>query len=149
MKKLKNKDSYRIWLVKIPLALAVIGILFSVFTLLDYLSEPRKKTGLQVQIKEVESAINNLQNLENYLKKTKDEMIATKQAKDRIEEEYSKVKELKKLTNQQIEAISLAVNKRTKIDVLMNYFSGFVLGVAGSLVASFIYGLIKRKRKST
>ena len=50
------------------------------------------------------------------------------------------------MTDRQIEAISLAVNKRTKTDVIMGYFWGFVLGVAGSLVASYIYSMLKRKK---
>ena len=104
------------------------------------------KADLQAQIKEVENAIGNLRNLENYLKKTKDDMIATKQAKDKIEEEYSKAKELEKLTDRQIEAISLAVNKRTKADVFWGYFWGFVVGVASSLLASYIYGRLRKKK---
>jgi len=50
------------------------------------------------------------------------------------------------LTDIQLEAISLAVNKRTKTELIMNYFWGFVLGVASSLLASYIYGIRKRKK---
>jgi len=104
------------------------------------------KQELPKQITEVENAIRNLRNLETYLEKIKRGMIATEEAKIKIEEEYNKVKELEKLTDKQIEAISLAVNKRTKADIIKNYFWGFVLGVSGSLCASYIYGYIKRKK---
>ncbi len=105
-----------------------------------------KKQDLQIQIREVEDAMKNLRNLETYLEKTKSDMIATEEAKERIEEEYNKVKELETLTENQLDAISLAVNKRTTTDIIKNYFWGFVLGVSGSLVASYIYGYLKRKK---
>jgi len=144
--KTKNRKSIDQAIIKtaLPLFLAIIGIFVSITSFLGTFVE-RDKAGLPTQIREVEDAIRNLRNLENYLEKTKNEMIATKQAKDKIEEEYSQAKELEKLTNRQIEAISLAVNKRTKTDVIIDYFWGFVLGVASSLVASYIYGMIKRK----
>jgi len=105
------------------------------------------KQELPKQINEVENAIQNLRNLENYLEKTKSNMIATEEAKIKIEEEYEKAKELEKLTDKQIEAISLAVNKITTDDIIKNYFWGFVLGVSGSLFASYIYGYLKRKKE--
>jgi len=103
------------------------------------------KPGLANQIHEVEGAIRNLRNVEDYLEKTKDEMAATKLAKERIEEEYHKAQQLEAMTATQIEAISLAVNRRTLSDVIMSNLWGFVLGVAGSLVASYAYGAIKRR----
>lgn len=131
----------------IPLFIALIGAFASITSFFGIFHE-QNKASLPTQIREVETAIGNLRNLENYLEKTKTDMIATKQAKDKIEEEYNKAKVLQKLTEQQIDAISLAVNKRTNADVIMNYFWGFILGVAGSLVASYIYGMLKSKSKN-
>lgn len=147
---MKTKGSFLKGLIGIITSIAAVLIFGSaVLEIFNFLSPNQEKSKLQAQIAEVESAIDNLQSIENNLKKIKDDMIATKQAKDRIEEEYDKAKELKKLTDRQIEAISLAVNKRTKKDALMDYLRGFILGVAGSLVANSIIGLIKRKRVSS
>ncbi|MCP4610311.1 MAG: hypothetical protein GY845_16495 [Planctomycetes bacterium] len=106
-----------------------------------------KSDGLVTQIKEVEGAIKNLRNLETYLEKTKSDMIVTEVARNKIEEEYKRVKELEKLTENQLYAISLAVNKRTKADIIKSYFWGFIIGVSGSIIASYIYAYLLRKKR--
>ena len=132
--------------IEIFFLLIALGIAITVLFGDVFISVRFKEQDLQIQIREVEGAIKNIRNLETYLEKTKSDMIATEEAKVRIEEEYNKVKELEKLTENQLDAISLAVNKRTTTDIIKNYFWGFVLGVSGSLVASYIYGYIKRKK---
>ena len=106
-----------------------------------------KQKNLETQIREVEDTIENLRNLETYLEKTKSDIIATEQAKIKIEEEYNKAKELEHLTKNQIEAVSLAVNKRTTKDIITNYFWGFALGVSGLLFVSYIRGLAQRRKE--
>lgn len=106
----------------------------------------RQDNELSNQIEEVEGAIRDLRTLEDYLNETKEEMIATQQSKDRIEEEYRKAQELEKLTSQQIEAISSAVNKRTARDIIKDYIVGFTLGIASSIVASYIFQFLTKKR---
>lgn len=130
--------------------LSIIIALFSMATLLNdlFVAFNLSKTNDATQIKEVEDAIIHIKNLEEYLVKIKNEILATKHAQDKIEEEYDKAKELEKLTGPQIEAIRIAINKRATSDKIMGYIWGLLLGVAGSLLASFIYGVIKRKRKS-
>ncbi len=108
-----------------------------------------KGQNLETQIREVEDVLKNLRNLETYLENTKSDLIATEQAKIKIEEEYKKVKELEKLTENQIEAISLAVNKRTTKDIIKDIVLGFVLGVITSLLGNVIYGLLKRRKTQT
>jgi hypothetical protein len=126
---------------------AAASMLFTITTTLNIkLIHPNVHNSLSEQIKEVQSAINNLSSLETYLEKIKNDMTLTQEAKTKIEVEYNQAKELEKLTDKQIEAISLAVNKKTMFQWIMNYFWGFVLGVCSSLLASFVYGYIKQKR---
>jgi len=136
--------------MKIPFYLSLAGVLASIIAMIMgiYATFAQQRTELPIQIKEVEDAIRNLRNLDQYLEKTKSEMIATKQAKEKIEQEYDKAKELENLTEKQLEAISLAVNRRSIKDIAMDYFWGFMLGLAGSLFASYIYASLRRKRSA-
>lgn len=133
----------------VRLTVLALAVFLSVLSIVGTFTKwGEQEAGLTVQIEEVESAIGSLHNLERYLEKTKSDMLATQEAKDKIELEYSKAKELEKLTKKQIDAISLAVNRRTIRDALMDHFWGFVLGVAGSLAATYIYGMLRRRRQA-
>ncbi|MEO0374187.1 MAG: hypothetical protein AAF329_06055 [Cyanobacteria bacterium P01_A01_bin.17] len=108
----------------------------------------QQDNNLSKQIEEVEDAINDLRGLEEYLEETKNKIIITQQSKDEIEDEYRKAQELEKLTTQQIDAISLAINKRTFRDIAKDYVLGFILGIGSSIVASYIFNFLTKNRQA-
>ena len=130
-------------------AAMLIGVLSLVLVSTTVINQwyKQKSSGLPAQIKEVEGALKNLRNLETYLEKTKSDMIVTEQAKVKIEEEYKNAKELEPITKKQLQTISLAVNKRTTMNTIKDIFWGVVLGVCGSLLASYIYGFVKSRKQ--
>ncbi len=70
--------------------IVIMGVLVSVFSLITTVNQAYPHdTNLSSQIQEVENAIVNLRNLEDYLAKTKTDILLTQKAKEKIAEEYN------------------------------------------------------------
>jgi len=115
--------------------LGIIGVVFS-FTQ-QFIKE---KEPLDIRIKKVESAINNIKDLESYLKEIKIEMIETEKSTQLINEKYEKAQELKSLTENQLEAINLALKTQSRMEIAFNLLMGFIIGIGSSFIASILYG---------
>lgn len=113
----------------------IIGVIFS-FTQ-QYIKE---KEPLDIRIKKVESAINNIKDLESYLKDIKIEMIETEKSTQLINEKYKKAQELKSLTDNQLEAINLALKTQSRMEIAFNLLMGIMIGIGSSFIASILYG---------
>jgi hypothetical protein len=131
---------------RMELIVGVLGASVSIMALVVTLFAVPSKPPLYQRIETVEKAIDNLKNLEKELVDIKRDMAATEQAARAIKEEYHQAKELEKLTDTQFEAIKSALQRESWQKTLLNYFLGFLLGVAGSLTASVIYTRLVQKR---
>ena len=100
----------------------------------------KEKEPLDIRIKKVESAINNIKDLESYLKDIKIEMIETEKSTQLINEKYKKAQELKSLTDNQLEAINLALKAQSRMEIAFNLLMGFMIGIGSSFIASILYG---------
>lgn len=122
-----------------PGILIVIATLLITFLIKKWESEALKdRNNLNSQIEKVAETLSTIRNFENVLENIKEDMIATEQAKLKIEEEYEKTQELEKLSAKQIQAISFAVNKRIHREIWFDRAWGFILGVLASIVASLL-----------
>lgn len=105
-----------------------------------------KKAPLDVGIQNVTSALQSLNDLEQQLIALKSDMAETERARVAIMLEYSKAKELEKLTDEQMAAVKNAVKHQTWREWLADYLSAFLLGVASSIIATLLWEKFTRWR---
>ena len=94
---------------------------------------------LDKRIQTVETTLTSIRDLEGYLGKIKDDMVATDVAARELNKRYAKAKELEKLTDSQRQTLKQILQAEKWWRTLLNYGLGFVLGVASSLIASILY----------
>jgi hypothetical protein len=140
--KRSRRQSRELWWGTLGTVASIAGIIVSGFS---FFVQPTPSP-LHQRIETVESAIDNLKNLENELIDIREEMAQTERATRAIEEEYEKAKQLQQLTDEQFSAVKSALEKTSWQKTLLDYFLGFLLGVAGSLTASVIYSRAKQRR---
>lgn len=140
--KRSRRQSRELWFGTLGAIASILGVIASGVSLFVQPTPPP----LHQRIQTVENAIDNLKNLENELVGIREEMAQTERATRVIEEEYEKAKQLQQLTDEQFSAVKSALEKKSWQKTLLDYFLGFVLGVAGSLTASVIYSRAKQKR---
>jgi hypothetical protein len=99
-------------------------------------AEPSSK--LTEQVKTVENSLARLRDLEQSLKTLKDDLQQKSAESARITKEYEEAMKLKALTAEQLEQVKKAVAGQSSTDIFLNYFFGFLLGVAGSVLATVI-----------
>jgi len=121
---------------------SVVGVLVSVLSLFVGPDKP----ALHQRIEAVEIAIGSLKDLENQLKEIKADIVQTDQATKAIQEEYAQAQQLEKLTDEQLQAVKAALQRQSWQRTVLDYFLGFVLGVAASLTASVIYSRVRQWR---
>ena len=121
--------------------IALIGVFFSVFQQIHVEQKP-----LDERIAKVESAIQNIKDLEEYLVDIKDDMVRTEREVTLINEQYAKAQELKALTENQMDTIKKALSTQGWKDIAFNLTMGFLLGIGSSFVASILYGKWRHRR---
>lgn len=107
--------------------------------------EPSSK--LTEQVKSVESSLARLRDLEQSLKLLKDDLEQKSAESARITKEYEEAMKLKALTSEQLEQVKKAVSGQSGAEIFLNYFFGFLLGVAGSVLATVITDRWKQQRE--
>lgn len=125
------------------------GVLVSVIALVFSIAPFTKDKGrdsFESQIQAVEANLNSLKALEQSLSVLKKELQTTSEESARIKREYEEALKLKAITSEQLEQIKKAVSAQSASDTFLNYFFGFLLGVAGSVLATVITDRWKAKR---
>jgi hypothetical protein len=105
-----------------------------------------EKPRLQERIETVERAIGSLKDLEKQLIDIKRDMVETEKARKVIEQEYTKARELEKVTQEQFEAVRSALRSQSWQKTALNFVLGFILGIASSLIASVVHSRIQQHR---
>ena len=100
---------------------------------------------ITARIVEMENAIASIRNLDKFLKATKNEMVQMNEAKVLLERDYLKSKELDKITQNQLLAISDALQQKSKWETFVNYFWGAIFGISTSIIGSIIYGKLWKR----
>lgn len=123
--------------------ISVFGVVLSLLGLIGSFHEFRQPAPLNpasfgTQIASVEESLDRLKTLEAGLQELKNELRSKSDEAVRISKEYEDAMKLKALTKEQLEQVKLAVGTQSRVEVFMNYFLGFVLGVAGSVLATII-----------
>ena len=134
---------------RIAFAFSLIGVLASVLSLFLTIVPHKTDTdrdSFQSQIQAVESNLAGLKVLERSLSALKKELQATSEESARIKLQYEEALKLKAITAEQLEQIKKAVNAQSVTDTFWNYFFGFVMGVAGSMLATIIMDRWKARR---
>lgn len=106
----------------------------------------RSTAPLRERITTVEKAIDSLKDLEQNLADIKRDMEETRHAKKALDDEYTKAKELEKLTDAQLEAVKTALKTEGLWTTIFDYVMGFVFGFASSFVASVLYDKWRQRR---
>ncbi|WP_417749492.1 restriction endonuclease [Rosistilla oblonga] len=140
--KRSRRQSRELWLGAAGAIASILGVIASGVSFFVQPTPPP----LHQRIETVETAIYNLKNLEKELVDIKEDMAQTEQAAKAIEEEYEKAKELQQLTDEQFGAVKSALQRQSWRKTLLDYFLGFILGIAGSLTASVIYSRVQHRR---
>jgi tetrahydromethanopterin S-methyltransferase subunit B len=107
--------------------------------------EPSSK--LTEQVKSVENSLDRLNDLELSLKSLKNDLESKSAESARITKEYEEAMKLKALTTEQLEQVKKAVSGQSGTDIFLNYFFGFLLGVAGSVLATIITDKWKQRKE--
>ena len=125
------------------------GVLVSVISLLFSIApftKDKEHDSFESEIRSVEANLNSLKALERSLSALKKELQTTSEESVRIKKEYEEALKLKEITSEQLEQVKKAVNAQSAIDTFFNYFFGFLLGIAGSVLATVITDWWKAKR---
>lgn len=103
---------------------------------------------LDARIENVENALYSIKNLEAHLTEIKSDMKNTQRETEAIKREYERSLELKQLTDSQQDALRAAIGAASPPwwIKLLDYFFGFILGIAASVIAGVIHERIKRNR---
>ncbi|MCJ7645341.1 restriction endonuclease [bacterium] len=120
---------------------SIIGLLITALLPLTKHKEP-----LDQQIKTVETALQSIRDLESHLAALKEDMVAKEKATQEINEKYAKARELKKLTDAQLEALKSTLQAEKWWRTLLQYGLGFILGISSSFVASILHARWKQRR---
>lgn len=130
-------------LVAAAVSMGVVGNL--IYDSLKPGVEPSSK--LAEQVKSVENSLARLRDLELSLKVLRDELERKSTESAQIAKEYEEAMKLKALTAEQLEQVRKAVSGQTRTEIFLNYFFGFLLGVAGSVLATIITDRWKQRRE--
>jgi len=111
--------------------------------------EPKKQSEIPVstQIKSIEVSLSKLTDLENGLVNLKKDLQQTSEESARVKAEYEEAMKLKVLTAEQLEQVKKAVVGQSRWEIFQNYFFGFLLGVAGSVLATIITDKWKQRKE--
>ncbi|NWC43933.1 restriction endonuclease [Pseudomonas edaphica] len=142
--------SQKIFQRRVAVATSFAGILASVLSLLFTmipLVEEKEKSSFESQIQSVETNLQGLKQMERNLDALKKELQATSDESAQIKRDYEAALKLKAITSEQLEQINKAVNSQTATDTALNYFFGFLFGVAGSILATVITDRWKARRE--
>jgi hypothetical protein len=132
------------WISALALTASLGGLSSAIYSLVRFEREP--KSELTEQVGAVEASLVRLRDLERSLTNLKKELQEKSAESARIAKEYEEAMKLKALTSEQLDQIKKAVNSQSRMDVFLNYFWGFLLGVAGSILATIIVDMWKRRR---
>jgi hypothetical protein len=125
-------------------AISLIGLLISLHRL--YRANTKPESQFVTQIKSVEESLTRLADLEESLKSLKGELQQKAEEAIRISKEYEEAKKLKALTTEQLALVGTAIRTHERKDVLLNYFWGFLLGIASSVLATIVTDRWKHKQ---
>jgi hypothetical protein len=139
----------KVRLRRLSAASSLIGIIVSalsfIFTVIPF-SKDKEHDFFESQIQAVESNLSSLRALEHSLTALRKELENTSEESARIKREYEEALKLKAITSEQLEQIKKAVSAQSASDTFLNYFFGFLLGAAGSILATIITDRWKAKR---
>lgn len=139
-----EKEKRTKYLASIAAAIGMIGSIVGFIMVGKYFYEAEDQS-LKARINNVQGALNNISNLENYLNSIKSDLEYTAKESAKIQREYKEALKLKELTQEEIIALRGAVGYKSQSwwREILEYFLGFILGVAASIVASYCYERIK------
>ncbi|MCI5126110.1 MAG: hypothetical protein D3925_16965, partial [Candidatus Electrothrix sp. AR5] len=107
--KRSRRQSRELWFGAAAAISSILGVIISGISFFVQPTPPP----LHQRIETVETAIDNLKNLEKELVDIKEDMAQTEQAAKAIEEEYEKAKELQQLTDEQLGAVRSALQRQS------------------------------------
>ena len=124
--------------------LSLLGLGSGLYNFIATKSEP--PSALSMQVKSVEDSLARLGDLERGLLALKVDLENKARESAQVSKEYEEAMRLKALTSEQLESVRRAVSSQSRSDVFWNYFFGFILGVAGSVVATILTDKWKQRR---
>ena len=132
-----------LWMSSVGVVASVVSLLFSIIPF----TKDKERDSFESQIQAVEANLNSLKALERNLSALKKELQTTSEESARIKREHEEALKLKAITAEQLEQIKKAVSAQSTMDTFLNYFFGFLLGVAGSILATVITDRWKARRE--
>lgn len=139
----------KVRLRRLSAASSLIGIIVSVmsfsYTIITF-DKDKEPDIFESQIQAVETNLDSLKALEHSLTALRKELENTSEDSARIKREYEEALKLKAITSEQLEQVKKAVSAQSASDTFLNYFLGFLLGAAGSILATIITDRWKAKR---
>lgn len=120
---------------------SVLGLILSLWSF----AFPNKQP-LSTRIATVERAIASISDLEVYPNDIKQDMAQTERETEQINQRHAQAKELEKVTDQQMSAIRATLQSDSWQRTAVNYFLGFVFGIASSFLASVLHARWAQRR---
>lgn len=135
----KKRDRLSRAKISASLVVLVMGAISAFVSLYLTLKDTTTAATLPAQIAAVQQSLDNIRNLQSGLRVLQKNLDDTAVESRQIELEYSKAQQLKNLTSADLEEVKEALNHSSWKEKLLDGFIGFVIGVAGSLVAAWLY----------
>lgn len=99
------------------------------------------------EIAAVQQSLEHIKNLQASLQALQKNLDDTAAESRRIESEYVQAQQLKRLTAADLDGVKAALNHSSLTETIASLFVGFVVGVAGSLAASWLWDRWQRRQE--
>lgn len=130
----ENAQRSRLFFGLIGSLASMLGLILSLYSFVFSQKQP-----LDTRIATVEKALTSISDLETYLRDIKHDMVQTERETEQINQRNAQAKELEKVTDQQMVALRATLQSESWQRTALNYFLGFVFGVASSFLASVLH----------
>ncbi len=128
----KNKFSFSV--ISIVLSLIVLAVTQGTF----FFFAP-KRASLNSRIETVEKALSSIKDLETNLEEIKKDILDKEKTIEIVNQKYRQAKELDNLTEAQLAALKMTLQKENWKKTLISHLFTFILGIASSYLATVLY----------
>jgi len=143
VKMIDKKNFKRMLISSFATLMLGLGLNYGLFT------NSKPSNELKDKIENVTQAIQKVSSIEDDLRIIENELKEQQLNSQKIKDEYEKIKNLKTMTLEEIEAFKLMINYESEKERNVERLISFILGVLASIAAYYIINYLNKLKKST